>query len=115
MPEPQSIYDLLMEIITGITFLSDEAGTPEEVSQAIGDHIIEATPQDTGVMITPAGNVVEPFTTYKDALERAWGIIANAYEGIWADATPEWREASEAFRDAYLNDLGALDVPDPEL
>jgi hypothetical protein len=32
-----------------------------------------------------------------DALETAWGIIANAYEGDWYKATPEWRAAAERF------------------
>ena len=32
-------------------------------------------------------------------LELAWVIIANAYEGGWNKARPEWREAAERWRD----------------
>jgi hypothetical protein len=34
-------------------------------------------------------------------LEPAWGLIANAHEGNWDEATPEWRAAAERFRDTY--------------
>lgn len=33
--------------------------------------------------------------------ESAWGLIANANEGNWERATPEWRAAAERWRDAY--------------
>lgn len=36
-----------------------------------------------------------------DLLERAWLVIANAHGGDWSRATPEWREAATAWRDAW--------------
>ena len=36
-----------------------------------------------------------------DLLEMAWGLIANAHGGDWDQATPEWREAAERWRDEY--------------
>lgn len=32
-------------------------------------------------------------------MEAAWGLIANAHGGDWSQATPEWREAAERWRD----------------
>lgn len=36
-----------------------------------------------------------------DALEMAWGLIANAGEGNWGRERPEWKEAAERWRDEY--------------
>jgi len=36
-----------------------------------------------------------------EAIELAWGVIANAYGGAWDDAPPEWREAAEAWRERF--------------
>ena len=36
-----------------------------------------------------------------ELLELAWGLIANANEGNWNKATPEWKEAAEKWRDTY--------------
>ena len=38
-------------------------------------------------------------TASEDPLMLAWGVIANAYQGDWDRATPEWRYAAERFRD----------------
>jgi len=37
-----------------------------------------------------------------EAVEIAWGIIANAYGGDWSKASPEWREAAERWRDEHV-------------
>jgi hypothetical protein len=37
-----------------------------------------------------------------DAIEDAWGIIANAYGGDWSKAPSEWREAAERWRDQHV-------------
>ena len=37
----------------------------------------------------------------EELLELAWGIIANANEGNWDKATPEWKKAAEKWRDDY--------------
>ena len=34
-----------------------------------------------------------------ESLDIAWGLIANANEGDWDKATPEWRAAAERWRD----------------
>lgn len=39
--------------------------------------------------------------THEGLLYEAWGLIANANEGRWDDATPEWRAAAERWRDAW--------------
>lgn len=40
-----------------------------------------------------------------DALYTAWTIIANAHEGDWSKATPEWRAAAERWRDEMFHPL----------
>lgn len=37
-----------------------------------------------------------------NAIEEAWGIIANAHGGDWSKASAEWREAAERWRDEYV-------------
>lgn len=43
--------------------------------------------------------------TARIALYTAWTIIANAYEGNWDRATPEWRMAAERWRDEMFHRL----------
>jgi hypothetical protein len=43
----------------------------------------------------------------QDAIEAAWGIIANAGGGDWTKETPEWQEAAARWRDTVLPDLSA--------
>lgn len=31
----------------------------------------------------------------------AWTVIANAYDGDWSKAPPEWRDGATTWRDAY--------------
>lgn len=38
-------------------------------------------------------------TDLMDALELAWGLIANAHGGDWDKATPLWKKAAEQWRD----------------
>ncbi len=44
-------------------------------------------------------NTVNP--TPLDVYERAWGIIANANQGDWSTASPEWLEAARKFEQDY--------------
>lgn len=37
-----------------------------------------------------------------DMIELAWGLIANAHNGDWSTASPEWKEAAEKWRDKFL-------------
>jgi hypothetical protein len=37
-----------------------------------------------------------------DALEAAWGLIANAYDGDWYGASEDWRQAAERWRDNHF-------------
>lgn len=37
-----------------------------------------------------------------NAVEEAWGIIANAGDGNWEIQTPEWQAAAEQWRDRYI-------------
>ena len=51
----------------------------------------------------------------KSLLEQAWGLIANANEGNWDKATPEWKGAAERWRDKWFATLPACsDGPCPE-
>ena len=43
-----------------------------------------------------------------DAIEIAWGIIANAHGGDWSKATPEWRAAAERWRDQHVTKKRSL-------
>lgn len=36
-----------------------------------------------------------------EVLMLAWGLIANAYEGDWNQATDEWRNAALDYRDNH--------------
>ena len=38
---------------------------------------------------------------YMDLIEAAWGVIANANNGNWDEASPEWRTAAERWRDNW--------------
>ena len=40
-----------------------------------------------------------------DALELAWGVIANAYGGDWSRATPDWVEAATRWRDLHWHPM----------
>lgn len=40
-------------------------------------------------------------TRLMDALELAWGIIANASGGNWERESPEWQEAAHRWRDQH--------------
>lgn len=42
-----------------------------------------------------------------EALEIAWGIIANAGNGDWAKETKEWQEAAAKWRDNVMPKLSA--------
>jgi hypothetical protein len=42
-----------------------------------------------------------------DALEAAWGIIANAGGGDWTKEAPEWQEAAARWRDTVMPALAA--------
>lgn len=49
----------------------------------------------------------------ENAIEVAWGIIANAHGGDWSKASPEWRQAAERWRDEYVT--GCLPVVTTDL
>lgn len=72
-------------------------------------------PVQTGWSPHPEDEV--PTKAHMDALEQAWGIIANASEGEWGRQTPEWVAAAEEWRDqvyhpaltAYLRGQGVAE------
>lgn len=55
----------------------------------------------------PADVESERIAALMDALEYAWGIIANAYGGDWSLASADWRAAAEKWRDEHWH--AALD------
>jgi hypothetical protein len=48
--------------------------------------------------MTTSGHDV-PLDEHLHGLEQAWGLIANAYNGNWDEAPPEWRKAAQRWRD----------------
>jgi hypothetical protein len=52
-------------------------------------------------LVSPDARSPEPAAEPDEALEIAWGIIANAYGGNWDLATEEWREAAIRWRDEH--------------
>ena len=38
----------------------------------------------------------------QEAIDEAWGIIANVFDGNWSWASPEWRQTAERWRDRYV-------------
>jgi len=53
-----------------------------------------------------------------DALELAWGLIANAYGGNWNEALYDWRQAAQRWRDEQWHPIlhdatqGQSDAPE---
>lgn len=43
-----------------------------------------------------------------DALETAWGVIANAGGGDWTKESPNWQFAAGRFRQMYHSGLGEM-------
>lgn len=41
------------------------------------------------------------------ALEKAWGLIANAGGGDWDSQDPAWKAAAETWRDTHWSDISA--------
>lgn len=50
--------------------------------------------------------------TVDDLVMQAWGVIANAHDGNWDTADPEWRAAAVRFRDGLHVWLGGTVVSD---
>jgi len=46
-----------------------------------------------------------------DAIDDAWGIIANANGGNWEQADPKWRQAAERWRDRYITRRAQVSEP----
>jgi hypothetical protein len=49
-----------------------------------------------------------------DAIEAAWGIIANAGGGDWTKETPEWQAAATRWRDEYITTPSVVLEPEAE-
>ena len=59
---------------------------------------------DTTSPVSMAEQVVAEVDRLRKSEERAWGLIANAFEGNW-DKAPLWAEAAERWRDEYHKHL----------
>ena len=69
------------------------------------------TDSETHVEIKPDGSVIT--FNYMEALELAWGLIANAYGGDWDSAPTDWKEAAERWRDEQWHEaLGLMPTHD---
>lgn len=51
----------------------------------------------------------------EDLLETAWGVIANASGGRWAEQSPEWQGAAERWRDRWHATLPKLAESAPDV
>lgn len=69
------------------------AGTPAEAWPALAPPVL--------AFVTEGDSPRGPAPDWAGSLEAAWGIIANAGGGDWANETPEWQEAATRWRDAY--------------
>ena len=76
-----------------------------QLRQAIG---LATTATDMKIDVSdPIGmmkQVVAEIDRLRKSEERAWGLIANAFEGNW-DKAPLWAEAAERWRDEYHKHL----------
>jgi hypothetical protein len=113
MAEEVITVEALMEVLDGVTFLSNEHGTTEDLAKEIEAHLLTKTPPNEAAMMTIGGHLVEPFDLYQNALYIAYGIIADAYEGDWSLATEQWRTSAEQWTAAYLNDISDLPIATP--
>lgn len=48
----------------------------------------------------------------QEAVNLAWGLIANAYGGDWSAAHPGWADAAADWRDKYALTFDGPDTPD---
>lgn len=55
------------------------------------------------------------FNQADNLLELAWGLIANASSGNWADETDEWQEAARRWRDSYDKYIAVTDMKPSDL
>jgi hypothetical protein len=80
--------------------------TESDFVQAVG---LASTTVDMEIDVSdPIGmmkQVVAEVDRLRQSEERAWCLIANAFEGNWDRAPLEWREAAERWRDEYHNHL----------
>ncbi len=51
----------------------------------------------------------------EEAVELAWGLIANANNGDWESANPGWKKAAEKWRDKYVGDIIYSDTDEIDL
>lgn len=65
----------------------DTEGVAEQIQERVAQAVQEA--------------LAERDKELKDHLYMAWTIIANANEGNWDNATPEWKQAAEKWRDGW--------------
>ena len=43
--------------------------------------------------------------TTREAMEAAWGIIANVSGGDWSKQSKEWQDAAARWRDEFLSEI----------
>ena len=65
---------------------------------------------DTTNPLSMAEQVVAEVDRLRQSEERAWCLIANAFEGNWGKAPSEWGEAAERWRDEYHKHLQPVSV-----
>ncbi len=74
----------------------------KSLCEMLGERMNEVTRiERCGSITLPDGNSSEVVRD-EDAIELAWGIIANAYGGDWDTAPIAWRQAAKRWRDDYV-------------
>lgn len=76
---------------------------------------VDAQLDDPKVARAAFEETFKEYTAAVDAIETAWGIIANAFGGNWDLASPEWRQAAERWRDLYITRRSAASAEAPPL
>jgi hypothetical protein len=99
--EPVTVARLALQRLHGLALM----GAEDDGTEAAANHAAQTL---RAVLRSP-----EPAAEPVEALEIAWGIIANAYGGNWDLATEEWREAAIRWRDEHWHPR--LPAADPSI
>ena len=74
----------------------------------------EPTTEQKGMDVALAKVFARRVNGYIDMLEAAWGIIANAGNGNWANERDDWQEAAARWRERYHDLLSRAGDPPSE-
>jgi histidine triad (HIT) family protein len=111
IPDAASGPDIAADVMRWAALTVQRLGVPANIITSVGAgatqsvfhlhiHIVPRRLGD-GLHLPWTGQGVRERKRGDDLLEMAWVIIANANEGNWDNAHPDWRKAAERWRDDY--------------